>query len=363
MSALRSLRHLNLSKNFLYFLPPRETKFGANFSALDLSHNHISFIPEEFFNKARALQYLYLSHNQIKELNHQRLPAPFRNGSGLLNLTLHANPFKCDCDSSWFSEFLRTTPVNIPYLTTQVHCEFPESQQGRSILSIDQRSCQDIYGSSAFLICSFFTVMFTVLPLLKHLYGWDMWYCIQVLWAGHKGYSQLKGLNSKYLYDAFVVFDTNNQAVRDWVYNELTVHLENSGHRRFCLCLEERDWIPGLSCIDNLHNAVHTSLKTVFVLTRDSNGSDAVPGVIRQAFFMVQQRLLDEKVDAAVLILLDEMFPKLKYLQLRKRLCKKSVLTWPRNPKAHPLFWNQMRMALSSDNIKFYDNKMSESFI
>ena len=73
--------------------------------------------------------------------------------------------------------------------------------------------------------------------------------------------------------------------------------------------------------------------------------------------------LYPNKVDAAVLVLLDEMFPKLKYLELRKRLCKKSVLTWPKNPKAQPLFWNEMRMALSSDNLKLYDNNMSESFI
>lgn len=73
--------------------------------------------------------------------------------------------------------------------------------------------------------------------------------------------------------------------------------------------------------------------------------------------------LYPKKVDAAVLVLLDEMFPKLKYLQLRKRLCKKSVLSWPRNPRAQPLFWNHVRMALSSDNLKLYDNNMSESFI
>uniref|UniRef100_A0A0E9VSU1 Uncharacterized protein n=1 Tax=Anguilla anguilla TaxID=7936 RepID=A0A0E9VSU1_ANGAN len=25
--------------------------------------------------------------------------------------------------------------------------------------------------------------------------------------------------------------------------------------RRFSLCLEERDWVPGVACIENLHNA------------------------------------------------------------------------------------------------------------
>ncbi|TNN82380.1 Toll-like receptor 9 [Liparis tanakae] len=160
---------------------------------------------------------------------------------------------------------------------------------------MDQHSCQELYGSLAFVFCSSIAVAFTVLPLLKHLYGWDLWYCLQVLWAGHKGYSQLTGSDSQYHYDAFVVFDTQNGAVRDWVYNELTVNLENTGYRRFGLCLEERDWIPGLSCIENLHNAVHCSGKTVFVLSNGDTGGETVNGVIRQAFFMVQQRLLDEK--------------------------------------------------------------------
>ncbi|KAI4824727.1 hypothetical protein KUCAC02_013222 [Chaenocephalus aceratus] len=363
ITALSNLSHLNLSHNFLDSLPNKVIHFGANFTLLDLSHNYLRFIPDDFFSTAESLNYLYLSHNQIKALNHQFLPPPFKNVSARQILTLHANPFKCDCDTSSFTDFLRTTAVQIPYLTTYIQCGYPESQQGASVLSIDQRSCQDIYGGLAFLVCSFLAVTFTVLPLLKHLYGWDLWYCLQVLWAGHKGYSQLAGSNSRYQYDAFVVFDTRNKAVSDWVYNELTVNLEISGHRNFCLCLEERDWIPGLSCIDNLHNAVNSSVKTVFVLSSGATGGETVNGVIRQAFFMVQQRLLDEKVDAAILVLLDEMFPKLKYLQLRKRLCKDSVLSWPRNPRAQPLFWNRMRMALSSDNLKFYDKNMSESFI
>ncbi|XP_056130068.1 toll-like receptor 9 [Lampris incognitus] len=365
VTALIKLRHLNLSENHLSYLPNTAIDFGPDFALLDLSYNQISFLPEDFFNKAESLLYLYLSHNNLKALNHLSLPALLKNGTALQKLTLHANPFECDCDNSGFAEFLRSSTVLIPYLTTSVHCEFPESLQGKSVLSIDQRSCQEIYGGLAFLFTSFLVVLLTILPLLKHLYGWDLWYCFQLLWAGYKGYSHLPGSDFHGHYDAFIVFDVDNQAVRDWVYNELTVHLESSGHRRFCLCLEERDWVPGLSCIENLHNAVYSSVKTVFVLSKgwSSNGDAVVNGVIRQAFFMVQQRLLDEKVDVAVLVLLDEMFPKLKYLQLRKRLCRKSVLSWPRNPRAQLLFWNKLRMALSSDNLRLYDNNMSESFI
>ncbi|KAJ8016008.1 hypothetical protein DPEC_G00002660 [Dallia pectoralis] len=367
ITALDNLTHLNLSGNQLSKLPNKVILFGAKFKLLDLSYNHINVLPEDFFSKALTLHVLYLHHNNLKLLDHQSLPGPLENGSALKILTLHDNPFDCSCDTSWFAEYLRASQVTIPLISTNVNCGFPESQQGKSVLSMDPRSCQEIYGSLTFICTALLTLVFTVLPLLKHLYGWDVWYCFQVLWAGHKGYSQLPGGYSQSEYDAFVVFDTENPALRDWVYNELLVQLENKGQRKFRLCLEERDWVPGLSCIENLHSAVYRSMKTVFVLTSSCRGSSGgaanVNGVTRQAFYMVQQRLLDEKVDVAVLVLLDKVFPKLKYLQLRKRLCRKSVMSWPKNPMAQPLFWNRMTIALSSDNISFYDRNVSESFI
>nr|AEK26400.1 Toll-like receptor 9 [Cyprinus carpio] len=102
-------------------------------------------------------------------------------------------------------------------------------------------------------------------------------------------------------------------------------------------------------------------LKRGFVLT-SPNGCSHESGVVRQAFLLVQQRLLDEKVDVAVLVLLDLLFPKFKYLQMRKRLCKKSVLSWPKNPRVQPLFWNNLRVALVSDNVKAYNKNVTESF-
>ncbi|CAL8251285.1 unnamed protein product [Arctogadus glacialis] len=365
LTCLGNLSYLNLSVNHLSFLPYSFTEFPPDLHILDLSSNKITHLPDQFLSQAKALQCLYLNTNRLVVLNLQSLPTLLTNGTYFQLLTLHDNPFSCDCYNSGLEEFLRTSTTRIPYLTTDVRCEFPESLQGKSVLTVDQSNCQ-IYGGLVFLLSTIFTCAFIALPLLRHLYGWDVWYCLQILWAGCKGYLHPSASCSPKQYDAFVVFDTNNQAVRDWVYNELVIRLESSGYRRFSLCLEERDWIPGLSCIENLHNAVHSSEKTVFVLsngTRNDVGEATVNGVIRQTFFMVQQRLLDEKVDVAVLILLDKMFPKLKYLQLRTRLCRKSVMSWPRNPQAQPLFWNQMRTALSSDNLKLYDNNISEGFI
>ncbi|XP_036388715.1 toll-like receptor 9 [Megalops cyprinoides] len=355
LTVLSNLRYLNLSGNSLTKLPSDVFEFSPNLSILDLSRNGIRELPEEFLKKATSLSYLLLSQNQLKILDIQTLQSQFH--SNLQNLTLHGNPFVCSCDTAWFSEFLRTSPIHIPQLTTNIKCGFPESQQGQSVLSMDSLSCQKMFGGIGFLCTFFLTVLLTIVPLLKKLYGWDLWYCIQFFWAGHKGYSVLHDDLSQY--DAFVVFDTGNLAVRDWVYNELTVNLEDTGTQRFKICLEERDWVPGHACIENLHNAVYNSKKTVFVLTNDIS----VNGIIRQAFYMVQQRLLDEKLDIVVLVLLEEVFPKKKYLQMRKRLCRKSVVCWPRNPHAHQHFWNKMRAALAADNCHSYDSNVSESFL
>ncbi|XP_073765367.1 toll-like receptor 9 isoform X1 [Danio rerio] len=370
ISVLQQLCYLNLSSNMLSYLP--NINFELRLTGLDLSHNRLVAIPKVFLSQAANLKNLNLNNNQLKILDVQALPLPFHKGCTFIpggqhknrsscKLVLHANPFTCSCVISGFAKFLRETDLDVPHLTTQVHCGFPESLAGVNVLSVDLRSCQEIFGGVAFLCTSLLTLAATCVPLLKHLYGWDLWYLIQILWTGHRGHTPANGNPTDNQYDAFVVFDTSNKAVRDWIYKEMLVRLENRGRWRFQLCLEERDWIPGVSCIENLHKSVYSSRKTVFVLTSPGGYSDA-SGIVRQAFLLVQQRLLDEKVDVAVLVLLDFLFPKFKYLQMRKRLCKKSVLSWPRNPRVQPLFWNDLRVALVSDNVRAYNKNVTESF-
>ncbi|XP_066553811.1 toll-like receptor 9 [Amia ocellicauda] len=355
LTVLHKIVYLNLSYNSLFGLPKEAIDFGKTLQILDLSHNMISRLPILFFSNAATLKTLLLNHNKLKFFNSQNLPFLLR--GNLSSLSLHANPFICTCDSSLFIDFLRNTKISIPYLSTEITCGFPESQLGEKVLSMDPRSCQEIYGSLSFICTFILTILFIAMPLLKKLFGWDLWYSLQFIWAGNKGYSLLTEADNQF--DAFIVFDTRNTAVMDWVFNDLRVNLEDRGRPRFKLCLEERDWVPGNACIQNLYNAVYNSRKTVFVLTR----AGSICGVLRQAFFMVQQRLLDEKVDVVVLVLLDEIFPKSRYIQMRKILCRKSVLTWPRNPRAHQHFWNSMRSVLGSDNSQNYDSNVSESFL
>jgi Leucine-rich repeat (LRR) protein len=83
MSALRTL---NLSRNFLRFIP---TEIGllSNLTNVDLSLNRISHIPTEFANLYQ-LQVLNLSHNQLTEI-----PEWFTSFSCLTRLDIESNQF------------------------------------------------------------------------------------------------------------------------------------------------------------------------------------------------------------------------------------------------------------------------------
>ena len=223
---LQCLTHLNLSGNHLSILPPSITEFSPHLSLLDLSVNQITDLPDNFLNRAKAR--LYLKTNRLVVLNLQSLPSLRKNGNSFQVLILHGNPFIIDCNSE-LEVFLRTSNTHIPYLATAVQWGFPEPLQGQSVLTVDHRSYQEIYGGFSFLLSTFSTSAFIALPLLRHLYCLDVWYCLQILWAGCKGYLHPSASCSTKHYDAFMVFYTNNQAVRDLVYNKVVIRLESSG--------------------------------------------------------------------------------------------------------------------------------------
>ena len=76
---------------------------------------------------------------------------------------------------------------------------------------------------------------------------------------------------------------------------------------------------------------------------------------------MAHQRLMDEKNDVIVLIFLEKAASNSKYLRLRKRLYRRSVMEWPTNPQAQPYFWFGLRSVLATESNKQYSNMFRET--
>nr|DBA18336.1 TPA: hypothetical protein GDO54_016596 [Pyxicephalus adspersus] len=345
---LVNLTYLDLSHNSLTCL--YSTSLRSKITSLNLKSNKITSVSKEFFESYLNLKDLFLSKNRIQTINVNSFPKQLL--QTLQHLDVRKNPFDCSCHTSWFIQFLMETRIVVPRLSTDVICDSPDSMRGKLLPSMNPESCQDLYGQTCFVCSALLVIGLLVVSLTWKLFSWDLWYLSQVLVAFIRPYSKLPGPSEEY--DAFVVFNTNDDAVTDWVYNELLVQLESTG--RFNLCLEDRDWLAGKSSIENLYEAIYKSKRTVFIL--DHEGFNT--GLLCHAFLMSHQRLLDEKRDVVVLVILDQTMKMSRYLLTRKRICPKTFLIWPRNPRAHRHFWHRLQKLLRKDSQHYYDPQLQK---
>ncbi|KAF3694796.1 Toll-like receptor 7 Precursor [Channa argus] len=354
LQLLRSLKVLDLSGNSLSSVPRILSNCSKSLEKLILHKNKILKLTPDFLKGANNLKYLDLSFNYIKQIEKNSFPDDVVNKMD--KLLLHNNRFLCTCNATWFVTWLNLTNVTIPRLATDVTCEAPGAQRGHPVISVDLQACQHNYLSIIlYILMTSLILSFLTLSISSHLFLWDVWYIYHFCRAKLKGYSRLYSHSS--VYDAFVIYDKDDPAVSEWVIKEMCAHLEDRGDHRLTLCLEERDWIPGCPLIDSLCQSIHRSKRTLFILTNKYIKS----GNFKTAFYIAHQRLMDEKNDVIVLIFLEKVPCNSKYLRLRKRLYKRSVLEWPTNPQAQPYFWFSLRTVLATQSHKQYNNLFKET--
>ncbi|XP_039729804.1 toll-like receptor 7 [Pteropus medius] len=351
---LKNLETLDLSYNQLKTVPERLSNCSRSLKKLILHNNQIRHLTKYFLQDAFQLRYLDLSSNKIQIIQKTSFPENVLNN--LKMLLLHHNRFLCTCDAVWFVWWVNHTEVTIPHLATDVTCMGPGAHKGQSVVSLDLYTCElDLTNLILFSLSISAALFLMVVMTASHLYFWDVWYSYHFCKAKVKGYQRLVSPES--CYDAFIVYDTKDLAVTEWVLDELVAKLEDPTEKHFNLCLEERDWLPGQPVLENLSQSIQLSKKTVFVMTDKYAKTEN----FKIAFYLSHQRLMDEKIDVIILIFLEKPLKKSKFLQLRKRLCGSSVLEWPKNPQAHPYFWQCLKNALATDNHVTYSRVFKET--
>ncbi|XP_077946516.1 toll-like receptor 8 isoform X1 [Gasterosteus aculeatus] len=335
------LQILDLSFNNIYNV----TGINLNISLtyLDLSHNHIFHLENGFLKGARSLSTLILSNNKLTTINESTFQS--RPESQIQTLFLQGNPFQCTCDSLDFILWIENSDVKIPRLTSKVTCDTPANMKGNALIYFGIDQC--VNDSEAFMIyilTNSFIIVFMFVATLAHLFYWDASYVLHYMKAKLKGYKSLNSPDS--VYGVFVMYDTRDPHVSEWVMTNLRVKLEEEGDMYLPLCLEERDWALGAPLVENLSQSIRYSSKTLFVLTE----AYVKTGVFKLAMCLAHQRLLDENKDVIVLLMLEPVLQNSHFLRLRKRMCRKSVLEWPKTPAAEPWFWTTLRNVVKVDN-------------
>ncbi|OCT95200.1 toll-like receptor 8 [Xenopus laevis] len=347
LKAYKNLKHLDLSHNKLTMVMANLSIYTYSLSTLILSYNSISNLPVAFLHRAGNLTELSLSFNHLKSINSSVLLSGSENY--LKVLRLKGNPFDCTCEMIDFIRWIYANNVTIPRLATDVTCATPENRKGSGIIYFDVHTCDlDRASMILFFLSLLLVINVMVLSVLKNVFYWDLWYVYHVCVSKLRWYKVCK---SDCLYDVFIAYDNKDPEVSDWIFNELCHHLENRGDKHMHLCLEERDWEPGKAIIDNLAHSINRSKKTLFVLTRKYVKS----GKFKTAFYLALQKLMDENMDVIVIVLLEPVLQNSQYLRLRRKICKSSIMEWPKNPKAKGLFWQRMKNMLMTENCMRYN--------
>ncbi|XP_076297775.1 remoulade [Lasioglossum baleicum] len=141
------LVQLDLSKNNIFAIDIDIFRNLTNLKRLDLSQNNITHIGEGCFNGLGNLERLDLSENQILsidtyafqklsnlkrlKLNENKLislkEGTFYRFKSLKQLDLSGNPWKCDCELYWFSDWVHKSSVK---LINAPKCTSPENMKG-----------------------------------------------------------------------------------------------------------------------------------------------------------------------------------------------------------------------------------------
>ncbi|XP_063160392.1 toll-like receptor 7 [Candoia aspera] len=354
LQALKNLEVLDLSNNQLTTVPRELSNCTKKLQKFIVQNNKIRKLTDNFLKDAFFLKHLDLSFNKIKTIRNSSFPKNVI--SRLTTLLLNGNPFKCNCDIVWLVQWINETDVKIPFLATDVTCAGPSVWKDKILVLLDLYTCESDFSQILFFLSASFVIFLMILTVISHLYFWDVWYIYHFCTANLKGYERL--LSSEVKYDAFVAYDNKDAAVTEWVLKELTEKLEDQREKKFNICLEERDWLPGHPLVENLNDSIQMSRKTIFVLTNSYIAS----GNFKTAFYMAHQRLMDEKVDVIILIFLEKLLQMSKCLRFRKRLCSRSCLEWPANPQSQAHFWHCLRSSLAANN-EFSYNKLFKEMV
>lgn len=319
---------LNLTGNKLKEIPSIELLGSQYVTSLLLSHNNISHIPLE--KLPENLQILELDNNNISTVNPDVLDY-LKNSSSLKKLTLHKNPWRCDCDDRDLLSFVQLKLVDIPDLL-QVTCDGMNTTM--SEMTVNEFCPLD----TAMIVGISMTIALTGLfigGLVALYYRYEQE--IKVWLYAHQfclWFVTEDELDKDKTYDAFISYSHKDE---HFVVNELVPKLEN-GPRPYKLCLHFRDWLAGEWIPTQITRSVEQSRRTIVIVS--PNFLESVWGAME--FRAAHRQAMSEGRARVILILYGDIGPTDNLdAEFKAYLSMNTYVKW-----GDPWFWDKLRYAL-----------------
>ncbi|XP_062579321.1 toll-like receptor 4 [Saccostrea cucullata] len=266
----RKLLSLDLSLNRIGRLPRKVLKHNHRIKNLNISYNSLGSF-NVWIEHMRRLSVLDLSHNQLSGLGPStRKALNLISISKEIQVNILGNQLKCTCENLEFLNWIHKS-TNLKFVEFENYtCAFGNSSSfSLKSLDIILSSLEKRCSSYTLIIVSMTSLIIVAMTLtvsrIVYRYRWKLRYMYYVAKQNYRGNTivsnDASNKHSMYRFDAFVSYAESD---RTEVIN-LVKSLEEAFDLK--LCIHHRDFIPGTDIADNITNAIHSSRRTVCIMT------------------------------------------------------------------------------------------------
>ena len=336
---LKRIESIDVSSNGIGKIPRALLSVQTKQKHLNFSNNEIVNFSLDIEHMI-SLQSLNLSYNQITTIDpYQRnVINKFDN----LTIDLIGNVFQCTCDNIEFLDWLKKKR-GIFQNFNSYECRFSNGTKtffdNIDVLLLEmKRNCKSYIVTIVLSTAGLASTIVTVLIGILYRYRWKMRY----LYAMAKSRTKLKGYKrltqedtNEYSYDAFISYSNDDGL---FVRTDVLENLEQAHGIR--LCLHQRNFIPGTDIADNIINAIHSSSKTVIVMSPNYLNSYWC----KFEFNMARMESIYSRggEDILIMVMYEPIDSKDLTLQLIQLMESSSYLEYPEDTNGRVAFWNTL---------------------
>ncbi|XP_070209266.1 toll-like receptor 13 [Littorina saxatilis] len=310
-------------------------KTFANFPRLKklyLYMNKINQIPDAAFANNPILQELNMNDNQLTTVKETAFTKA--NHEKLRFVDLSGNPFFCDCDLRWFSDWLRSNKTLFKHSRSSYTCS--NLHQEVASFSMPDQACLLSPATSEFIVVSFSILLVTMTAVSAVFrYRWHLRLVLYEVFRGRNDNRRRRLEEGNFDYDVFVSYASEDLP---WVREHLMPELEDRLGLR--LCVHERDFIPGKNIVENIADCVESSKKILMVFSNDFVRSQWCQ--FELAFCLRHAMDTD---DVLVVVCVDDVASRDLTSSMMAVMKTTTYIQWVEDRDAMASFWGRMRMA------------------
>ncbi|CAH1797042.1 unnamed protein product, partial [Owenia fusiformis] len=329
---------LSLHSNYLSHLPQCMFKGMYDLETLLLQKNRLTFIQKDVFKDLYSLTKFDISRNALTYIDLSNLE--IMKHLQLHGLSIYGNNFECNCQLKGLRNWLAEKMMKRTKKFIVENCSMPsykhiEYVHNFTMTWLEYNTISFISGTT---VSGGLIIFLIVVTLVLLRYFWkDIKYRRMIFLA--RKHEQDGNMNGPLIeHDAYISYHSEK---RLWVDKDLCQELENGKDIKFKLMFDNRI-MPGGSLFTSMGQAIHTSRKITFVVSR---------GWVKDAMNqfevdMALVKLLDDYRDM-IIVLLMEHIPKAEMPDKVKMIIKhNNRLRWSNKERKQAKFWRDLKLEL-----------------